>query len=672
MNKSTIVKTLIFCIIALILVFIGYPVVQETVLNKNSIPVSESLIFKKVLPEEAVNQLINHDIDVYLGAMSPEDAELLKKSGINIYTAPSQFFGLDFNPAPSTGNTLNPFSVKEFRFLVNKLINKQEIVDVVLKGYGSPKQVLIFDESPDYDLVRDVLDSYDLSYNFNEASEEINNIMDNLGGSKKEGKWYYKDNPVTIKIAIYTGTAYGEVKEVGEYIASKFEEIGFDVEKIYYDGSKESVLSQNPKNLSWNIKINTGIYFSASKFDDSAIISQAPFMKRLPGSSKDGAWNYENKELDIIGKKLFTGDYENEEEWIGLLRNGVSQIIENAYSIQLVTKQQIFAANKYVKGIDPSPYVGIRDLQNFRTMHIPYRDKVIIGTKETYKKDDPFNYYWFATNIYRMDMKQCLRDFPGWNNKENLEYEDMRWISEVVTAGPKEQLDIPSDAFIWNSDKQEWSEVGEGLLSTTKITFDLSNYIGSKWHDGSEISWTDILYTLYFNQESSRNEKWNSIADNDIESINKIKAYKIIDNNKLEIYIDTWHFNKGMVVSQATFTPNNWVLYAATNEIIYNNNTMMNTLSNGEKYGVPAMNLLNDNHINKVLDKVKEIDASNFIPIFTIGDKSYLNDLEIEKRKNNIKEWAAKHNNLIITDGPFYLDHYNSETEAVYLKSARN
>ncbi|MFA5086891.1 MAG: ABC transporter substrate-binding protein [Candidatus Paceibacterota bacterium] len=673
MNKSTLLKIIIFVVVVAVILWVGLLITRDLIMKgPTAIPASENLVFKKVSSGDAVKQLINHEIDVYLGTLSPDDATLLKDANINIYTAPSQFFGLEFNPAPSTKDTINPFSVKEFRFSVNNLLNKQEIVDTILKGYGAPKKISIFDSSPDYDLVRDIVDSYDLSYNQAVALSKMDSAMLGLGAVKNNGKWYFKDKPVTLKIVIYNGTAYGEVKEVGEYVATQFEKIGFDVERIYYDGSKETVLSQDPKDLAWNININTGIYYSASKYDDYDIIYQAPFMKSLAGSNKEGAWNYKNDELDSIGKKLFNGNYADEKEWVSLLRSGTKEIIDNAYFIQLVTKNQIFAANKDVKGINPSKYVGIRDLQNFRSMYVPGKDKVIIGTEETYKKGDPFNYYWFATNIYRMDIKQCLRDFSGWNDQNTLEYKDNRWGSEVTTAGPKEKLDIPSDAFMWNSAQHKWINLGTGSSAMTKVTFDLSKYIGTKWHDGSTISWTDILYSLYVDQESVHNEKWIPIAGMDAESVNKIKAYRIVDDRHLEVYIDAWHFNKGIIASQASFTPNNWVLYAGTNNIIYEDNSMMNSPSNANKYGVPAMNLLNKDHIVKVLEEVNGLKAEDFSSIFTVGNKNYLIPSEVEERKNNIDIWASKHNNLIITEGPFYLDNYNSENETVYLKANRS
>lgn len=78
MNKSKILLIIFVVIIAVVLWG-----------NRDSkiLPASDNLVFKKVSPEDAVNQLLNNDIDVYLGTLSPDDAALLKDSNINIYTA---------------------------------------------------------------------------------------------------------------------------------------------------------------------------------------------------------------------------------------------------------------------------------------------------------------------------------------------------------------------------------------------------------------------------------------------------------------------------------------------------------------------------------------------------------------------------------------------------------
>ncbi len=679
MNKSKIV-----IIVSLVVLLLLMSVALYCVTNKNfndepkvsnvvNGPASDNLIFKKVTPENVVNDLLDSKIDVYLGTLSPKEANLLKNSNIEIYTAPSQYFGLNFNPAPSTKEIINPFSAQEFRFAVNNLINRQEIADTILKGYGTPKYIYLFDVSPDYQLVKDIVDSYDFSYNQNKALKDMEATMTKLGATKKDNKWYFNAKPVVVKIMIYSGTAYGEVKEVGDYVATQFENIGFAIEKIYYDDSTEIRPSDfDPKDLTWNISIGTGIYFGASKYDDYSIIATSPFMKSLSGSEKEGAWNYQNEKLDAIGKKLFSGEYNDENEWQSLFREGMKEIITNAYSIELVTKNQIFAANKNVLGISPSKYVGIRALQNFREMYIPNKDSLIIGTEETYKKDDPFNYYWFATNIYRMDMKQCLRDFGGWNNQNTLEYENYRWDYQLTTAGPKGKLDVPVDAFMWNSSQGKWVSVGSDVVATTKVNFDLSKYIGTKWHDGSVISWADVLYTLYSNQETVFNKKWNEISESNPSSISKIKAFRIVGDKNIEIYLDAWHFDEGMIVDQALFTSNNWLLYAATNKLIYEDNSMMASLSKAKKYNVPAMNLLNKEHIDIMLNKIDSLKAEDFNSIFTVGDINYLTLEEMDIKKQNIHSWADIHSNLIIGEGAFYLDSYNVNDETVNLKASRD
>jgi peptide/nickel transport system substrate-binding protein len=269
-------------------------------------------------------------------------------------------------------------------------------------------------------------------------------------------------------------------------------------------------------------------------------------------------------------------------------------------------------------------------------------------------------------------MKQCLRDFGGWNNQDTLEYENYRWDYKLTTAGPKGKLNVPADAFMWDSSQGKWVSVGQNVMATTKVNFDLSRYIGTKWHDGSVISWADVLYTLYVNQETVYNKKWNEISESNPNSISKIKAFRIVDNNNIEIYLDAWHFNEGMVADQALFTPNNWLLYAATNDLIYKDNLMMASLSKAKQYNVPAMNLLNKEHVAMVLNKIDGLKVDNFNAIFTVGDKNYLTLDEMNIKKQNIHSWANEHSNLIIGEGPFYLDSYNINDETVNLKASRD
>ena len=60
-------------------------------------------------------------------------------------------FGLLLNPAPPKNNdTLNPFYFRPVRYAVNYLIDREFVVDEILKGYGTPMVDPFGIYSPEY------------------------------------------------------------------------------------------------------------------------------------------------------------------------------------------------------------------------------------------------------------------------------------------------------------------------------------------------------------------------------------------------------------------------------------------------------------------------------------------------------------------------------------------
>jgi len=633
-------------------------------------PASDSLVFIPVSGDNATELLLSEGIDMYMAPLTSEQADKLKDSNVNIYTSPSQFFSLNFNPAPSNTQTINPFSSKKVRFALNNLIPKQKMIDDLFGGYGSLKETPLFKESPDYALLKETLAKFDFAYNPDEANKVITEFMEESGAKKVNEKWQFKGKPVELNYLIYNGTGYDYMIEVNDYIARVLEDSGFKVNKIYYDSSNSAQYdTSNPKDLKWNLISSGGIYYGASKYEDYSIIYEAPYQKGLMGSSEEGNWNYENQELDAIAKKLETGNYSDEKEWESLFREGMEILVDESYTVYIVTKEQIFAANKKVEGLTISDFTAIRLLENFREINIPGKDTLIIGTKETYTKDSPLNYNYFATNIYRMDIKMALMDFGLWDNPKTLEAEPLRWTYEIETAGPEGKLNVPEDAFIWKDGK--WAYVGTDVKATTKISFDLSDYIETNWQNREKITWADILYSLAYNYESVYDVKWNEITESEATGLDKLKGFRI-NGNKLEMYVDEWSFNEGKLASNNAFSVYPWVLWSAENKLVYEDRNLMYSPGKAKEYNVSAMRLVNPEHIDLVLQGLGKIKFEDLTRFVTVGNKTYSSEEEFNANKAAILKWAEERNNLIITDGPFYLSSFDEESGKVELGAVRD
>jgi peptide/nickel transport system substrate-binding protein len=639
-------------------------------------PVTNKLVFIPISEGKVVDSLMNNSIDMYLGALSQKEAEKLNENNdFELIFAPSQQFDVSFNLAPSTDEILNPFSIKRIRNVMNNLVNREEMIDDVFNGYAIKKPTFIFEASPDYNVISDVVNRYDLSYNPEYAKNVILEEMTKHGAYLVNNTWHYNEKPVIVKYAIYAGGDYGEIIEVSDYVSKAIEDAGFMVEKIFYDmdtRDEDLVLRSDPAKLEWNIRTGTGIYFGFSQFYVYELINLAPvYNKGSPGSRTEHFWIYNHSRLDIIATKLQEGNYSNKEEWEELFRQGMDIVLNESYTISLVAKQTIFAINSQVKDFFISNFTGIRLLQNYREVNIPQKDTITIGTKETYNAGEGFNPNWFGGNIYRMDIKMALRDFGVWSNPKTLEYEPLRWDYDIITAGPFGKLDVPTDAINWNSTEHKWKYVENNTKATTLVRFDMSKYINSSWHHNVTISWADILYTLAQDSERVYNEKWNKITEDSPSDIEPYIAY-MINNNSLDVYVNKWHFNDGEIAYFTQFSVEPWLLFLATNSIVYDDNTLMYSNSKKDEFNVSVMRLINNEHIKIVLDKINSITFEDIESYFTIGEHSYITQDEFNSRKQALNEWAQQKDNLIIGEGGYYFNSFDEKTGKVILEAFRD
>src|ERR671920_1541631 len=120
---------------------------------------------------------------------------------LNVYDKTAGSLGLFVNPAPAAdSNILNPFQFKEVRYALNYLIDRDFVINEILKGYGSPLIDPFGIYSPEYSNVIDIVESFGFRYNPTLAANMISDAMIAAGATKKGGKWVYNGNPVSIKL----------------------------------------------------------------------------------------------------------------------------------------------------------------------------------------------------------------------------------------------------------------------------------------------------------------------------------------------------------------------------------------------------------------------------------------------------------------------------------------
>ena len=206
--------------------------------------VDEVIAIEEPSAAAAVTRMDLAEIDAY--AFSISDAEVYATvQGMDSLTY-SNSFGvyaeLTFNPAgpvfDGTGK-LNPFAVPRIREAMNYLVDRDFISQEIYGGLASPRYMAITNAFPDYARLVDIVRQLELEYAHNpdRAAEIINEEMEALGAELVDGVWNYEDEPVEVIFLIRTED---ERKEIGDYVSTMLEDLGFSVVRDYKTASEAS------------------------------------------------------------------------------------------------------------------------------------------------------------------------------------------------------------------------------------------------------------------------------------------------------------------------------------------------------------------------------------------------------------------------------------------------
>ena len=121
----------------------------------------------------------------YYRVSSDRLEDLDSREGLKVYESTGGYFSILVNP--SDVGEFNPFSIREIRYAMNFLVDRNLIVNELLGGYGSPMISNYGIFSADYLGIIDVLESFQFRYNPNLANQIISNELQEIGAEKING-----------------------------------------------------------------------------------------------------------------------------------------------------------------------------------------------------------------------------------------------------------------------------------------------------------------------------------------------------------------------------------------------------------------------------------------------------------------------------------------------------
>lgn len=625
--------------------------------------IDQARFIHRVEENLALEEVKSGFLDTYFFPIPQEAANNAQNDPrLKVYDKTAGSLGFFVNPAPAADpNVLNPFQFKEVRYALNYLIDREFVINEILKGYGNPLIDPFGIYSPEYLNIIGTVESFGFRYNPSLASSMISESMNGAGATNNNGKWQFGGSPVTVKVLIRQDDVKKE--SMGELLASELEKIGFTVQRDYGDLNKANtvVYASDPKNLEWQLYTEEISGTSAFVKYNPIIPAQmyAPWLSGMPGSQNPAYWNYQNATLDEVTQKIAFFNFTSEEERNQLVNDAIKMGIQESVRIFVAQKTDPFVSSASIQGLVNDFGAGITSkysLLNARSGD--GNSSLDIGVKQIHQGS--WNTIAGLQDLYSRSIYFMVADPDTFRHPYTGEVISFRspWTN-ITTEGPLGKLDVPADTIKWNQTLQRWVQSGEGSTATSMVTF---TPLYSNWHHGIPMDVSDMMYGEYFAYEWGTNTgPGDRTLDPEFtpaaaEALKLSKGTRYVSPDRIESYIDIWHYDEKEIADSGVFFVNEpWEIAAAAERIVMEGR-LAYSRSEAQTKEVGWYDPIVRDHAEMIKAELQEMKNEQFIPsalkdIVTVQDAIRRYDASIR--------WIENHGHAIISNGAFYLDNFN-------------
>ena len=624
----------------------------------------------------AYQEVSNGHLDTYFFQIPLQLVESAKKNpNLEVFEKEGLSYGLVLNPY--NGNqTFNPLSIKEIRFALNFLIDRNFIVNNILKGISDPIVEPYGPTSPEYHNVLPVVDPLKIRYDSNFATKSIQDAMIKAGAvMDQNGKYVMNGKPVIVKILIRNDDLIR--KSFGDYVASEIDKAGFTVIKEYGDLTKANtiVYGSNPADLEWNIYTESFISSSFSRYNPTTVSQMyAPWFGNMPGSQNPGFWQYSNSTVDNLTQALVFNNFTSEKARNSLLQQAEAVGLQEAVRLFFARSLDPYIASSKISGLINDYSAGIANKLSLMNAikHDVDNSTLNIGMKEVYQ--GAWNNVKGCADFYCRIIYSLVADTPTISNPYSGDPEPSRnkWIN-LFSKGPTDTVAVPTDAITWNPYNQSWEHSKNPSNSAlTKVTMEP---LFSKWHNGKLLDKYDLLYSYYFpfewatdtkNNDKTFDAEYSSLT---FPTLSLIKGINFYENNTFDTYVDLWHYDKNLVPSYGTLWPSEpWEITAATERLVAENK-LSYSKSDANIKNIDQLSLILPVQSEMIKQELIEMSNEKYIPNPLKGLISL--DYALDRYKSSIG-WINAHHNAVIGNGPYYLESFNPAGGVISLKAFRD
>lgn len=622
----------------------------------------EEVHFIQYLDENtAIEEVRRGNIDMYYWRIPSERLSTPEsREGLDIYESTSNSYSILTNPAVT--EQFNPFSIRDIRFALNYLLDRNLIVNELMGGYGAAMVSFYGPYDPEYISIIQELESYNFRYNPALAYNTIHDSMTESGGILDEGTWMVDDMPVELTFMIRSDDPVR--KSIGEVLAQELEQVGFVVHRDYGDLNKAfvTVYGSNPADLQWHLYTEGWGRSGFVRYDSVGLAQMyAPWFSNMPGFNDPSSWNYENPQIDALTQAIYTGNFTSSTERTGLIREAVGIGIDEGVRIYLAGRTDQYVVNDSIQGVINDFGAGIPS--RFTTINARSdADTLKVGVKQVYQGS--WNPVGGLTDLYSNHIWYAVWDPVLFRHPYSGEVIPVRAQWDTHTAGPGGVLPVPSDAIVWDVTSQSWQEVGADINATSMVRF---QYTFGNWHHGIPMNMNDILYSLYFSTEwGTDSGEGDRTVDPHYtprasQSIGTIKGVRVINDTAIDVYVDYWHFDEGEIASWASLGASMpWEIYSAMESAVLDGKTAFSrTVATSHEISWLSVIVPNDADILR-----------SYLAEFAQDGRSpaALSGVDAVPRYEAAISWIDERGHAAISNGPYSVRGYSPESRTIMVE----
>ena len=575
---------------------------------------------------------------------------------------------------------------------MNWLIDRNYIVNEIMLGFARPKWFPLNSAFPDYAKLADVLKILETEYSYNpeKAKTVIFEELTNMGCEYKDGKWYYKGNPVVIKALIRSEDAR---RQIGDYVSDQLEKLGFTVERTYKTMREAGQIWYygNPADGKWHFYTGGWITTAVSRDDaDVWAFYYTPLGLPTPlwQAYKPDPIFYE------IARKLWNREFKTIEERQELMAKAAELAMKDSVRVWLVDQIVPFLHRKDVTlAADLSG--GFATALWSRTVR--FVDKVggtfragnrevldqpwnpVAGTNSAYDAVviSPTQAYAFLTNPYTgLPMPERTINVTVFVEKDVSTTVSSDWL----TLRFVDRVDVPADAW-WGYDTKAKKIVTAGeagvKAANVRVIANYGDVIGKiKYHDGTTMSLADwvALWPFGFYRVDPNSTLYDESAIPGFTQWRGLfMGWRILSTSPLVIewYGNYTHPEAEFIATYYVGWPNiPW--HVTTIGIRAEEKGLLAFSSDkADKMKVEWMNYIGGPSLKILSDVLDEMINTGYIP-FSEWASKYITPDEAKARYQALKNWYNEHKHFWVSDGPFYLDSADYLAHTATLKANRN